>query len=344
MKTLLIRVDASLLIGTGHVMRCLALAQAWQDTGGRAIFGMALESQSLEARLREEAMDIIHLPEKPGSIDDALQTTDFALNERATWVVVDGYQFNAEYQRIIKDAGLNLLFIDDYGHADHYYADLILNQNIYSHGGLYANREAYVRLLLGTKYVLLRREFSKWQNWKRDIKETAGKVLVTLGGADPDNVTLKIVKSLNKLNNSNIEVEIVVGPSNPNIETLNKALLSGPCTMSILQNVDNMPELMAWADVAISAGGSTCWEMAYMGLPFLTIVLSDNQKDIARGLNEIEIAENLGWSYDLSEDHIIRSLSDIITNRKRRLRFSNNGNSLVDQQGAARIIQHITKG
>lgn len=205
------RVDASTQIGTGHVMRCLALAQAWQDTQGQPIFITANPIPALEERLKSEGMKVVHLAAEPGSLADAQETAALAHQFEANWVVVDGYQFGSEYQQTIKNSGLNLLFIDDYGHAEHYYADVVLNQNISAEEEWYQHREPYTQLLLGTRYTLLRREFWQWQGWQRTVPPVAKKVLVTLGGADPDNVTLKVIQSLQIVEVEELEAVVVVG-------------------------------------------------------------------------------------------------------------------------------------
>ena len=95
------------------------------------------------------------------------QTIDVARKEKSDWIAVDGYQFSADYQRILKSAGFKILFLDDYGHAQRYFADLVLNQNVGVGAELYADREPETRVLLGPRYCLLRREFSAWRDWKR---------------------------------------------------------------------------------------------------------------------------------------------------------------------------------
>ena len=118
-------------------MRCLALAQAWQDSGGTATIVMGMDAPTLEARFKSERVQVAHFSAEPGSQEDAIKTADLANQKHASWVVVDGYHFNADYQKVIKDSGLRLMFIDDNGHADHYYAQFILNQNLHAHAGLY---------------------------------------------------------------------------------------------------------------------------------------------------------------------------------------------------------------
>jgi UDP-2,4-diacetamido-2,4,6-trideoxy-beta-L-altropyranose hydrolase len=340
-QPLLIRADAGTQIGIGHVMRCLALAQAWQDTGGRVVFLMATESPPLEARLRSEGMEVVHLPVQPGSTDDAIQTANHARQVGANWVVVDGYHFGAGYQRVIKDHGLHLLFIDDIGHAEHYYADRVLNQNIHAHEGLYKSKEPYTRLLLGTRYVLLRREFLKWRGWKREIPEVARKVLVTMGGSDPDNVTLKVIQALQQVDMDGLEAIVVVGGSNPNHEELQAAVQDSRFPIRLESNVTDMPELMAWADVAVSAGGSTCWEIAFMGLPSLVLVLSENQQGIATGLDEAGVVLNVGWYTKASIAQVTKTLVVLLEDRGLRRRMGLQGRELVDGLGSERAVKFL---
>ena len=338
LKKLIIRADASVSVGTGHVMRCLALAQTWQDQGEEAIFVLANKSSALENRLLSEGMQIVYLLVETGSNEDANQTVDFAQKFNAQWIVVDGYHFGAKYQKVIKDFGARLLALDDYGHADHYYADLVLNQNISAYKDLYQSREIYTQLLLGTQYVLLRREFWQWRDWQRAINPIARKLLVTLGGSDPDNVTLKVIQSLSQVNRDDLEVIVVIGGSNPHYKVLQKEVADSSLAVSLKQNVSNMPELMAWADLVIAAGGSTNWELAFMGLPSLVITIADNQKAIAAGLNRQGVIINLGWHQDVTIDQIGVAVQKFISDHDKRKTMSKKGRDLVDGKGSMHII------
>ncbi len=196
MADLVLRTDASVAIGTGHVMRCLALAQAWGDAGGRAIFAMAQATPAVEQRLRNEGFEVARVEAQVGSVADAEETASLADAQGASWVVVDGYEFGAEYQANLKGRSMKVLFIDDNGHAAHYSADLVLNQNLHANEELYRSRELSTRLLLGPRFALLRREFTAWRGWRRVVPVVARKVLVTMGGSDPDNFTRKAVDEL----------------------------------------------------------------------------------------------------------------------------------------------------
>jgi UDP-2,4-diacetamido-2,4,6-trideoxy-beta-L-altropyranose hydrolase len=339
---IVIRADASAQIGTGHIMRCLSLAQEWQDRGGKAIFVLANKSPALEARLLSEKMIVLYLSFEAGSDEDAHQTVDFIRQFAAQWVVVDGYHFGAAYQTVIKDFGTRLLFIDDYGHTDHYFADLVLNQNISANQDLYINREPYTKLLLGTEYALLRREFWQWRDWQREVNPIASKILITLGGSDPDNVTLKVIQALDRLNRNNLEVIVVIGGSNPHYQVLQKEIADSSLAISLQRNVSNMPELMAWADLAIAAGGSTNWELAFMGLPSIVIAIADNQIAIAAELARQGVIINLGWHQDVTIGQISFAVKELIGDRCKRETMSKKGQELVDGNGSRRVVSEMS--
>ena len=338
MMRLVFRVDGDTTIGTGHVMRCLALAQVWTDAGGKATFLLNTESPALEARLAAEGIEIGRVLAEPGSAADAAETVAQAKRVEAEWAVIDGYHFDADYQRRIKEAGLRVLFIDDYGHAGHYFAYIVLNQNIYADAELYENKESYTRLLLGTKYALLRREFLL-SDRRRKISEKARKVLVTLGGGDPDNITSKIIEALRLTKIDDLEAVVVIGGANPHLIAIESAAGRSPFPIKIEQNVADMPRLMAWADAAISGGGTTCWELAFMGLPFATVILAENQRRSAENLAEKKVAVNLGWYEDIKPDMAAEAIAKLLADRALRQSMSNQGKTLIDGQGAQRVAK-----
>jgi len=334
---LIIRADASSAIGTGHVMRCLALAEAWQETGGVVFFVSAFDTPALEDRLKNEAIQILHITHEAGTIGDANETALLAHEHGAEWIVVDGYHFGLEYQKTIKNSGLSLLFIDDYGHADHYYADIVLNQNISADMSFYPIYEPYTRFLLGTKYALIRKEFLIWSGWHREIPNVARKILVTLGGSDPANVTLKVIDAVRMVDPDGLEVKVVVGGSNPHFDLIHKKV-KDLANFTLIKNAENMPDLMAWADVAISAGGSTCWELAFMGVPSIMIPIAKNQELAIKELKNIHAA--VGFPSDnLSSKKDISNFIDFFLKMKElRSGLSQIQKQIVDGRGANKVV------
>lgn len=339
-ETVIFRADASTEIGTGHVMRSLALAQGWRRARGQAIFAQAESTPAVEQRLRGEGMEIVPLKSAPGSADDAAQTVAQARALEASWVVADGYHFDTTWQRQIKDAGFRLLLLDDYGHAERYHADLVLNQNLYANASLYAQREPYTWLLLGTRYALLRHEFLEWRNWQREIPAVARKVLVTIGGGDPDNITLEVLHALQEMSIEPLEMAVVAGPANPHWDQIKAAVTNQQ--VQTLTNVTEMPSLMAWADMAVTGAGSTCWELAFMGLPSLLIVIADNQQPVAEGMDAAGAAKNLGRAATLDPTKTTLRIESLIKDRKHRTEMSRLGRELVDGDGASRVVMRMT--
>lgn len=338
-QTLVFRVDASVAMGTGHVMRCLALAQVWQDAGRDVVFALARSTPAVEERLRSERVEIVHL-KTSASAQDAAQVADLARARQASWVVVDGYEFGAEYQRHLKNSGLKVLFVDDNGHAAHYFADIVLNQNAHASEDLYASRETYTRLLLGPSYAMLRREFQPWRNWKREIAPVGHKVLVMMGGSDPNNITGRVVDALRLVTVERLETTVVLGGSNSQAESLEKTV-NRPETLHLLRNASNMPELMAWADVAVSAAGTTAWELAFMGVPSLLLVVAEHQSPVAEALAMNAAGINLGDSSDMEDQDIAEIVGALLRNPTRRKQMSENGRRLVDGDGARRVTEAL---
>ena len=340
---LIIRADASPQIGTGHIMRCIALAQAWQDCSGKVTFLSHCENDKIKQRILNEGFEFLPI-EKPHpdpsdlkQILTTLKQLGTRNSELETWLALDGYHFTPDYQKAVRDSGYRLLVIDDMAHLDHYCADILLNQNIYAPDLNYSCDKDTVKLL-GCEYVLLRREFLKYKDWKREIPEKARKILVTLGGADPDNVTLRVIKALKLFNDPDLEVKVIVGPSNPHIRSLETELHLSPFTFHLLPSVSNMPSLMAWADVAVSAAGSTCWELAFMGAPSITVVTFSSQQDVAKGLERAKIFKTVGWYKAMNNDILAAELSILMQNKKLREKKSGFGRQLIDGKGAKNIV------
>lgn len=335
---IIIRADASTEIGTGHVMRCLALAQACKQVGHEPLFLLAADAKGIEDRLLIEGMEVVHLSSAPGSSEDAEETLSIIQKRDAEWITLDGYQFDAAYQETLQKSGVPFLCIDDYSHLDRYAADVILNQNISASETLY-NGKTTAKLLLGPSNALLRQEFLEQGSHKKEIPEIAQNILVTLGGADPDNVTLMMLSVLNTINHKGLEVLLLCGGANPHEDALRDAAAKSPHHVTVETNVTDMPARMAWADVAIAAGGSTSWEFLFMGVPFVTGILAENQEGIASGLGEQGLATNCGWYKECAEAELSAKVQELLKNASLRKEMSALGQNTVDGKGAERVIQ-----
>ena len=339
-NALIIRADANAEIGAGHLMRCLALAQAYKDAGGQVVFITSCQNEGLLQMLQEEKIDIRLLGSSYPNAGDWEYTRDTLGDHPDGWVMLDGYHFNEVYQQRVKEAGHRLLVIDDMAHLKYYYADIVLNQNLHAEQLQYAC-EPYARLLLGTKYVLLRREFLTWKDWKREVPDVAQRVLVTMGGGDPDNYTLKVIRALQKVDVPGLEATVIVGASNIHTDVLQATVKKSQSSIRLIYNAENMPELMAWADVAVSAAGSTIWELMFMGVPAILISVADNQKQIAESAEAAAVAIHVNRRSSGWPEKIADALQSLILDAKIRSTFGYKGRSLVDGLGRTRVIQAI---
>ena len=340
-RRLIIRADADVSIGTGHVMRGLALAQTWRDCGGEVIFVGKIVS-ALQQKIKEHNCTYLEIKRPYPAADDLELMISLMRKSNGTycqWIIVDGYHFTADYTECLRRAGAKVLLIDDNAHQKEYSADLLLNQNIGS-DEFYYNLNQGAKLLLGTKYALLRHEFLKEQI-KTDniIPEEARHILVTLGGADSDNITLRVIEALDLLDCPKLKVKIVVGAANRHFNLLKDRMDYVSFQGKLITEVRNMAPLMTWADMAVTAGGSTCWELAYMGVAFIVIVVADNQERIAENLHKADCIHYWGWSYTLEKQKMRQSLTEIVFNKSERARLISNGSQLVDGQGSQRVLK-----
>ncbi|MDA3874304.1 MAG: UDP-2,4-diacetamido-2,4,6-trideoxy-beta-L-altropyranose hydrolase [Kiritimatiellae bacterium] len=292
---LLIRADAGGELGTGHVMRMLALAQAWMAEGGHAVIALLSCPEALIERLKTEGLEIRLLEGSPrGSGDDAGELIGVARNVDAGWIVLDGYDFGLDYQRQLKHAEFKLMVMDDYGHCNTWCADLILNQNLGTESRIYDNEITDAKTLLGPNYVLLRKEFWNIIPKKLVPGQSIRNLLITLGGVDADNITGKVLEALENTAAHDLSLRVIIGPGNPHLSVLKDIGLNSRHKIIFLQNVTDMPSQYHWADGVISAGGSTCYEWMRFGLPAVVIQIAENQADIYQRLINSQRAVGLG--------------------------------------------------
>lgn len=337
-ETLIIRADASREIGTGHVMRCLALAQAWRKLGGQTHFVCASIPEKLQERLKTESFGVAHISKPANSHEDAEFTADLARSVNATWVVVDGYHFTDNYRDALTSYGFAVCAIDDFGDVQR--AGLIVNQNLFASPRMYNDgKDTSSVRLLGSRYTLLRQEFTN--AFPRERQYGCPNVLVTCGGTDPTNSTEKVLRGLARTNDPFLNVVAVVGAGNPNLTQLRELTAQLPISIQLEVNTPRMMQLMQQADIAIAAAGTTCWELAYMGVPVLALITAENQIQVAESIEEHGIGTNLGRVHELSESDICTTVEH---HRERPFLLnlmSQAGRNCVDGQGAERVARML---
>lgn len=336
--TLVIRADASPEIGVGHVMRCLALAQEWQDRGGRAVFVMAACTPAIRARLSNEGCEVVSCDVVPGDGADAAATANVARQYESDWIVVDGYVFRPEYQVRVHDGIRKVLYIDDAAACGRYHAEIVLDPNLSASETSYAGCVDGAQLLLGTRFALLRREFRTWSGRNRTIPAHAGRVLVTLGGSTPQTLALKVLEALAKIQDEITDVVFVLGGSTSESFLPGRAAERLGSKVTFHKAASDMAALMAQADVAVSAAGSTCWELCFMGLPSLLIDVVANQAPEALELHKQGCAVYGGSADVVTAEGLAKQVPDLIRSEETRSAISVRCRHLVDGRGAERVV------
>ena len=338
---LLVRADAAAAMGAGHLLRCLALGQAWQDEVAGTCAMVASAPPAALARLAECGIAVMPPVGGAGSADDAAATLAFARDIGASWIVTDGYRFGAAFQAALQESGMPLLSIDDGGETGPSVATMILDQNLGVAASVYDGRPADSRLLLGPRYALLRREYSRVPRERPASADTAAKVLVALGGGDPGSAATTVVDALASLDGPAPRVRILAGPAGSGTDGLRRLCDHYRLDAEVVRAGAELPAHMRWADVAVAGGGSICWELAFMGLPTLVVQLAENQRPIAVGLDEAGVVEDLGWHTELAADRLAGRIDALRRDPARRRAMSERGQALVDGQGARRVVREL---
>ena len=345
---LFLRTDASRKNGIGHLMRCLSLAQKWRRTGGEALFIGYFETDAVRKRIEKEGFEYELIqnpypePEDKRRIVEILNRQRFSSRAAPDrqWVVIDGYHFGPDYQRGIRESAHRVLVIDDTAHLPTYHADILLNQNLNADTLNYRCAPNTTRLL-GASYVLLRQEFLVQTTSHGPVPARAKNLLVTFGGADSKNMTVKTIGALSRLPHQDLEVNIVVGSENVNMESIRKRLETVSFRHSFFQNADNMDSLMHEADAAVHAIGGTCWELAYMGVPGIGVVTADNQQKVAETLARIGVIRFPGRWDEIDESALSGEIAGLISDENFRRAARAKARNLIDGRGAERVCSRM---
>lgn len=327
----LLRADASPTAGTGHVMRSLALADALADRGHIVSLASAELPGGVASHVAARGLDVIALDAEL----DAAELTRVASSGGFAWIVLDGYGFEAGYVGAARRVARTIV-IDDHAALDRYDADIVLNQNAHASRAAYGTRSGDARLLIGPRFALLRREFAAYRDVEPAIRDDASHVLVTLGGADPARATERVVRALAGQPGDRT-VTVVIGAGNVHGDAV--AELASSAGFEVVRGSTDMPALMAAADLAIAAAGSTAWELAFMGLPSLVVVIAPNQVDVAASLQRLGCARSLGPMEAIDDERIGAEVSALAADAGARRRMAAIGRSLVDGRGAERVVR-----
>ena len=331
---ILIRADANEQIGTGHIMRCISIARALQAKGESVKFVTAdHKADRLLEGFRTHCLesDWTQMEFELPTLFDALR------QEKPSMLLVDGYFVTEAYFHALKSM-VPVAYLDDLNQSC-WDVDYLINYNIFAESYDYsAYKEKRTQLLLGTRYAPLRDEFRNCPTHEmKDVKD----ILVSAGGADPELITEKVLKGICRAL-PEVRFHFIVGALNPRIESIQS--LAAQTENAILHiNERHMSELMKSCDLAISAAGSTLYELCACGTPTITYTLADNQLAAAEQFEKQGIMLNAGdCRKDAAFIDRMEALVEHLTREKElRSELSGKMQRLVDGNGAARLAGEL---
>ena len=348
-----IRADANSKIGMGHVMRCLSVADALLKRGEEVLFVTADDTPvplltkkgipycvlhtdyaDMEAELPELWEVLRELPQGPGVLEAALP-------QRNIFILVDSYYVTEKYLAALKKR-ITTIYMDDI-YAFSYPVDMLINYNIYGEEMGYEKDAAFAdtKLLLGAEYVPLREEFSAAEQQRTAAD---GGILITTGGSDSFNLAGQLLMEAMKYDAlKEKEYHVVSGSLNPHIGEL-QALAEKHGNIHIHCNVTNMAELMAENEIALSAGGSTLYELCAMGVPVIAFSFAENQERLVQTFVKRGIAQ-YGGNYRTDGNKMIQNtiagLETLLEDENLRAEYREKARTLVDGKGTDRIAEAI---
>lgn len=354
------RADASLQIGTGHVMRCLTLADALRERGARCSFVCRAHEGHLSGTIAARGYQALLLPAGSGAAHvrdeaplahahwlgahweaDAAQTAEALAGQPADWLVVDHYGLDARWERRLRDAARHLMAIDDLADRPHA-VELVLDQNLGRAEADYAQRvSSDCTVLVGPAYALLRPAFASLRAASLARREQAPgvrRVLVSMGGVDKDDVTSQVLRALDRCElPPACEVTVVMGPHAPWLGEVRALAAAARRPVELVVNAPELAQMMADADLAIGAAGTTAWERCCLGLPTLTAVLADNQRPGARALADAGAVLLLPEADALERDLPARLAEILAPGRLRQMQAA--CAAITDGAGAGRVAE-----
>ena len=349
------RVDASVRIGIGHLIRCQTLAETLRGRGVEVRFICREYPGNLNTQLHKNGFQVTVLAARglkdlstvdDYSVDfgvtqseDAEQTVDALNGERPDWLVVDHYGLDIEWEQSLRLHANKIMVIDDLANRKHD-CDVLLDQNFSLLG-----KARYIDLvpnsclqLFGSCYALLRPEYLAYRKTMPFRNGQVNRVLIFFGGSDLQNMTGMALEALSHPNMKHLEVDVVVGVNNPNKKALEEQARVRMKTKIYGPRI-HLADLMSSADLAIGAGGTTSWERMCLGLPTVVVSLANNQRPASEALAQAQLIIYAGNFDEIKVEHLVGLLQDLILRDARVAELAMLNQLTVDGMGALRLAE-----
>ncbi|WP_161631540.1 UDP-2,4-diacetamido-2,4,6-trideoxy-beta-L-altropyranose hydrolase [Rhodoferax saidenbachensis] len=343
------RTDGGSQVGSGHVMRCLTLAQSLKARGADVLFICREQPGHLGYLITERGFAVQLLAPVPGLatgnwVDDARETRaalEVGLGRKANWLIVDHYLLDRRWEGELRASADRLMVIDDLCNRPHD-CDLLLDQNLVAdmHERYADKLPASCRQLIGPTYALLHPDYARLHAHVAPRRGAVRRTLVFFGGADSANLTERALDAFLALGRPDIEVDIVIGASSRHGDAVRQKA-EAHAHIRVHAGLPSLATLMSRADLAIGAGGSTHWERLCLGLPCLVVTLADNQRPISEELHRLGLIQLLGHHDEVDQSMITGALDRLIRQGLPQ-EWSLRCMALVDGRGVSRVVTALT--
>jgi UDP-2,4-diacetamido-2,4,6-trideoxy-beta-L-altropyranose hydrolase len=336
---LIIRADANPAIGSGHVMRCLALAESAWTRGFQSIFVRSGDSR-VDREIESRGFDIIRLTASPYGTRDAMFVQGLSRALDAAAIVVDGYAFPSEYYALLRSSSACVVAIHDLAGHD-FPVDVLVNPSL-AGGSQY---DEPTTTLVGPRYALLRSEFLAHPRASRGkVAGVVQQLLVSFGGSDPSGSTGRVLALLPA--RSSMVVRVVLGPDFPWRDELSRAVrhaVTAGHTVELWDCVRDVASAMVGCDAAVVSASSTLAELAYLGCPSAAYSVAENQEPLAAALKHLNCIFGGSSLSSLTDECLASQLDEFVTDNVNRTRLTSEISPLVDGLGAARVCEAIAR-
>ncbi|MBW1793736.1 MAG: UDP-2,4-diacetamido-2,4,6-trideoxy-beta-L-altropyranose hydrolase [Deltaproteobacteria bacterium] len=339
MSRVLFRCDVSPRVGTGHLRRCLTLAEELKDLGAFVFFACRVADFDVAKELNGAADDWALLSWSLTPESDVDEVVQLYRRYQIDIAVIDHYRVDVQYQKRLYESGVRWLQFDGYAEQP-FWADWVMNASPAAKESSYLplRQRDETRFLLGPAYAFLRREFHQWRS-KVKFRKQVQKILLTFGGADDKGATVLCLEAIKSLE-PNIERVVLVTTANPRMaEIVNWSEKNENLNVTLHIDKEKVGRCTAEVDIAITAGGMTTFETAAMGLPSLIVQIADNQRLNAGAWQNKGAAIDIGPIEKLDPTFLEHQVSKLINDSQLRISMSHAGKALVDCLGAQRVAR-----
>ena len=328
------RFDASPAIGGGHAMRSGALAAALAEEGWRTLCVTRHETIATARRVLEPFDEIVPLcADGAGEVDEIAA----CIGGSCQAIVIDHYGWERALHQACRRIAPCITVIEDRREALHA-CDILVNQSI-EPDGMRSGEDALAELI-GPRYALLRPSFRRARR-RGGPSEDEGRVLVLCGYTDERNLTERLFDAIDGAPEVRA-VDVVLGAANMHRESVQRRLYRAAVPSHLHVDPSSLTSLMTRASLAVTTAGSTCWELACLGVPMVTVVAAPNQVPVARTLMAAGAGGSAGDFDDTLGVRLREHVVGLLADGARRRQMAAHGRSLVDGFGAVRVARAIS--